>query len=877
MPYSIVFFFCGFLAACDVPRTPEHRERSVEAPTQGLEAEPVSAAEPKLTEPEIEPEEEQKEEDPPMTLIRIGEPQHRYPLLKELPVSDPPEMPHFTTHPRVDGTLEVRFPLTEDEAIWGFGQRFDAFNMRGRRIESWATDSWNNPDTSYFAVPFFISSRGFGLFVNCTGRVTFDIGAKKQGVLSIVIPEPGVDLILMHGEPADVSRAYTSLVGRPPYAPEWIYRAWLSRNSYLGAYEINRVLRRMRDLDMPVGVIVLEAWSEELHNFQFERRRYPNPITWIRRLQQRDVHVVCWITSSVWPGSKAHQEAREKGFLVLNEDGSEHIVRWLENGRKIDFRIPEAREWWRDMQKPLVDTGISGIKTDGGEHMPDAFFHNQHPYYYQKASLDAFREQDRKGIIFSRSGNPLTAGLGLVWAGDQDAEWSGLAAVVRAGLSAAFSGYPLWGHDIGAYSGIPAKDLYIRWLQFGAFSPIMQFHGESPREPWRFDEETLEIARFYFGVRERILPLLQEWGNQALADGTPIIRPLPWHYPDDPAVRDIDDQYLLGPHLLIAPVTRPGHSRPVYLPEGDWIDVWDGTAYTGPTRLDYHSELYQIPVFVRADAYARYSGLFDDAPHGKTPPIGIEQIEPRNAWGVAQKLLYARGNDPIEIAYRVSNHTDEATAIGIRMAPQAGIQAHPSQIIRFLLEPGASRDIRYAARAGDGTTPGTYPLTLEARRGGRDIDAPTAALVVSPEWKALGPFDGGVASEQPLDNQPVDYEATYEGPNGERISWRDVPSSAMQDDGAIDVGTVIGGGGFSTSYMHTTIFSQWPRRVRFLVGSGDAMTLWVNGREVLHLPVHRNPERDEDRVDTVLTGGLNQILIRISRDLAPHRFYFRVE
>ncbi len=877
------FLCCGILAGCDAPSAP-HRLDNVVA----VESSPERVAMKDLQEDEVETsprsedeseetETEAKETAPSAKRILLGEPGHRYPLLQDIPAGDLPDKPALMVHPRDDDRLELRIPLEAGEVVWGFGPRYEAFNMRASQIESWAKDAWNDMSSSYFAVPFYISSRGYGLFINSSGKVEFDIGAAQSNELSIVIPEPGVELITFQGNPAEISRAYTELVGRPAAAPAWIFRPWMSRNSYLSAYEVNRVLRRMEELGMPVGVVVLEAWAEELHNFRFERRRYPNPITWIRQLKRAGVHVVCWITPSVLPGTEAHEQARERGYLVLEEDGSEHIVRWLEHGRKIDFRIPDARDWWRDLQKPLVEMGISGIKTDGGEHMPDPFFHNKHPYYYQRASLDAFRESAREGITFSRSGNPRTAGLGAVWAGDQQAKWSRLAGVVRAGLSAAVSGYPLWGHDIGGYSGVPTKDLYIRWLQFGAFSPIMQFHGEQPREPWRYDRETLEVAQFYFTVRERLLPFLEQWGEQAVADGTPIIRPLPWHFPNDPDTYGIDDQFMLGPDLLVAPMVEPQSERSIYLPDGEWIDLWSGASHTGPVHRTHTAELLEIPVFARAEAYADYRDLFSDAPHKPAPaPIAVEAVAPQDARDIVPDRMYLRGTESIDLTYRITNNTDEPAHISVRLAPAAGIAVSPRQLVRFPLAPGTNREITFTVNATPHHTPGTYPLTLEVRRGGRDVPAPTLDLVLSPSWKVLGLFDGGVASEQELDDEPVDIEASHEDRDGKRITWKDVPSEAMRPDGLIDLADIVGDDDYSTSYVYTTIFSRWPRRVQIRTGSGDAMTIWINGREVLHHPVHRNPEQGEDIIEPVLIGGLNHVLVRISRDIAPHQFYFRI-
>lgn len=820
--------------------------------------------------------------DPPTTTLRfqIGDPAHRYELLNSPPQVDAIPVAEFEVSHAAPGQLLISFALQPGEAIWGCGQRFDAFNLRGTRLEHWVTDGWNRLDTSYFAVPFFISSEGYGLFVNHPGRIRFDIGQHQADRFLMLIPDDGVELIYFEGTPAEISKAYTELVGRPRSAPYWIFRPWMSRNSYYGAEEITTVVDRMAALGMPVGVVVLEAWAEQLHNFRFEQRRYPLPITWMRDLEQAGVRVVCWITPSVWQNSLAYNQARENGWLVLNDDGSEHVVRWLEDGRKIDFRIPEARDWWRDLQVHLIEMGVSGIKTDGGEHMPDPIFHNQHPYDYQRASLDAFVEAGREGITFARSGGPLNAGLSTFWAGDQHAEWSSLAAVVRGSLSAALSGFPLWGHDIGGYSGVPEKELYIRWLQFGAVSPIMQFHGvDAAREPWHYDAETVDIARFYFELRERLQPWLSQWGQDAVNDGIPIIRPLIWHFPDDPASHDIDSQFMLGPDLLFAPLVDESGTRSIYLPDEEWVDLWTGERITGPTTLQRTPALHELPAFVRESAHSRFEYLFADPPLPDTAPVQVRLTGTKNARGIVPPRRFLHSGQTHErFEYKVTNKSNVEQILGVRLAPtMAGIHVHPNQIIRFALLPGETRDLVFEVSTAFQTPPGTYPLRLEIRGEQQDWPAQTVEVVISPQWHALGLFEGGVGSDLNIDPTSVRLRGEYRNRRNEAIGWVRVPADIMAPDGLIDLSPVIGGDGFSTSYLRTNIHSEWLRRVNLVVGSGDGITIWLNGREILNRPIHRNSEPDQDRVPGVLMSGDNEIVVRLHRDLAPHHLYFRVE
>lgn len=808
--------------------------------------------------------------------MTFGQPVHRYTLKENLGQTDQVTRPSISATRGPNRTWQLTLPLKNNEAIWGFGQRFDAFNLRGKKLETWTTDGWNAMDTSYYAVPFFISSEGYGLFINHPGKIVFDIGHTEAGVLTITIPDDGVEVIAFEGDPSWISRRYTALVGRPREVPEWIYRPWISRNSYLGAYEIDRVTDRMSALGMPVGVVVLEAWAEQLHNFKFTTHRYPDPKEWIKKLNAKGVHVVCWITSSVWTSSDAYREAKERGYLVLNDDGSEHVVRWLENGRKIDFRKPEARAWWRDLHKPLIEMGVEGFKTDGGEHMPDPNFHNQHAYYYQEASLDAFRQLGKTGITFARSAGPLNAGLSTYWAGDQKAEWNGLKMVVRGGLSTALSGFPFWGHDIGAYTDIPTKELYIRWLQTGTFSPIMQFHGIDAREPWHFDEETIEISRSYFQLREKLLPFLSAWGELARQDGTPIIRPMVWTYPHDEKTHAIDDQYFLGPDLLIAPITDPIGKRGVYLPEGSWIDAWTGEMFTGPIQIPYVTPLARIPVFVRSETYETYHPLFGGLPERKIEPISVTLAGPKNAHGIVPPLRYWTHQRDAEVFYyEVRNNTREETQLRVGLRAPKDCQVDPPDHLNLLLGPGEVQRLAYHVTPLN-KNPASHPIRLDLRTAQGPVVTPEATLVVTPAWKVFGLLNGGVGSSQPLDSQPVRLGESQHGKDGTTIVWRNLPTHLLQDNGRISMEPITGADGSSTTYLTTSIPSDRVREIQFGAGFGDAMTVWLNGRKIHEVIGHRNAERDEDIFTGQLVPGNNELLIRNSRDLAPPHFYFRI-
>jgi hypothetical protein len=850
------------LAACDV-RTPESKPApEVTVPSPQPAPPPAPAATP-----------------PAVARLVAGAPAHRY-MLPGAP-ADVADLRATAIGSRLridvsETNTVVAVPLEDAEAIWGFGQRLDAYDLRGRKFEVWATDGWNRMDSCYFAIPWFVSSRGYGLFINCTGRLQVDVGVTHPGELRIEIPEAGVEIWGLQGTPDRIVADYTRLVGRPVEVPEWTFRPWISRNSYLGAYEVDRTIALMETNGLKASAVVLEAWEENLHNFRFETNRYPNPAGWIRSLHERGYRVICWTTSSIWPVGTTYEEAKRRGFLVRNADGSEHVTRWLENGRKLDFRVPEARDFWRDLHLPLIEMGVDGFKTDGGEHMPDAWFHNEHPYHYQRATLDAFEKAGRPGIAFARSGNPLTAGNSTFWGGDQLAEWRNLGVVVRGGLSAAWSGLFYWSHDVGGYTGEPTKELYLRWLQIGAFSPMMQLHGVTAREPWTFDTETLRIARGYFQVREKLQPYLVELAREARERGHPMWRPLSWICPDDPATRGIGDQFMLGPDLLLAPILDERSERTVYLPAGAWVDLWNGQPLTGPTRMAVRAELAVIPAYARADAYPRWRDLLDAVPHGPRSPLHVDLAGARNDRGIVPNQRYLRGQRYEKLFYTVRNHTAAPAHGEARPRMPPGFQVEPAQIA-FTAPPDGETRLAFYVTPPAQLPPGSYPVSTECRVDTRVALAPPVTLVQPPAWHVIGHFPGGVGTRQTLDGQTPDLSLAQPRAGGEPVRWQKVPADGIDANGYLDLDRLLGSAGGTTCFAYTRLNLASALRVRLYAGCGDSMTVWVNGSEVLQRIAHRNPDRDEDMVDVTLRAGANDILVRISRGIGANGMFFRIE
>ena len=850
--------------ACERPDPAPPAERvERDAPIQSALTEETEETE------HTEPREEQKVAG--RTRVQIGTPSQVYPLFPYTPLSDAPEHPRMTVHERNDGKLEVRLALAEDEAVWGLAQQAAAFNLRGHRIRGEAP-------SNDFPLPFFVASSGYGLFVNHIGLVEFDIGATESDELVITVPANRVELIFFEGSPREIVSHYTELVGRPRAAPQWMYRPWMSRETYWGQEEVNEMLQRMAELDLDIGAVTIDRWSTPFSPFRIDRTRYPRPVTWMRSLNEHGIHLFARLSPHFSPRQSIYQHPYDQDWLFRGPpDGDADLL---------DFDIPEARLWWRAQLQELAEMNFSGFVTETPapprSDFPDppekASGRQQHPYLYQHASFIASDAAGHPGFVLSREPHPLSAGLGALQTPRQHAEWTGLRNSLRAGLSAAFGGLPFWGHDIGGFYGIPDKELYIRWLQFGAFSPLMQFHGTTAREPWHYDQETVEIAQFYFTVRERLIPFLEPWGRAAREEGVPIIRPLPWCFPDDPQTHAIDTQYMLGPDLLVAPLVQPGKERTVYLPDGDWKELWTGAAYSGPRTIEHETRLHQIPLFVRAEAYDTYLPLLQGAPEEQRPTTRIEPDGVPNERGIVPSLRWLSYDQrTARIAYTITNLAEETTLLRVRLASRVGLQVVPDQLIRTVLEPGETKPFQFDIRLAPDLPPGTHSLQIEAMDDKGNLSVPAIRLVRPPKWSLLGPLDGGVGSAHNIAPANLDLDAEYRGIHDDPLRWRELPEAAIRDDGGIDLASAVGDEPHSTVYLHTTLHADQPRRVRFYAGSGDALAVWVNGENVFDLLMHRNPTRGEDLINGVLVNGENSILVRVSREYAPYRFYFRVD
>jgi alpha-D-xyloside xylohydrolase len=351
------------------------------------------------------------------------------------------------------------------------------------------------------------------------------------------------------------------------------------------------------------------VWDEEA---------FPDPEGFVRWLAERGFKLSLWENPYVWVNTEMHREGVEKGYFVRSQDGG--LARPLDNPDDtvlLDFTNPEAYRWWQDKHRPYLRMGVAAFKPDYGEAVPsDALFadgrtgeqaHNIYPLLYNRCVYEVMREERGEAMLFSRSGYAGSQRYPINWTGDQPCTWGGMVAALRSGLSLSLSGISMWSHDIGGFWNPdnmepPEPTLYIRWAQFGLLSSHARFHGIRGREPWYFGDKAVEVVLEFARLRYRLLPYIYSLAKEAEATGLPVARPLLLEYPDDPVAAAVDYEYLLGPNLLVVPVTNPEGRALVYLPPGAWYDWWSGERLEGPRHQQLEAPLERLPMYVRDDS-----------------------------------------------------------------------------------------------------------------------------------------------------------------------------------------------------------------------------------------------------------------------------------
>jgi len=575
-----------------------------------------------------------------------------------------------------DGTPYVReqLDLGVREHVYGLGERFTAFVKNSQTVDVWNADGGTSSEQAYKNVPFLLSDKGYGVFVDHPEHVSFEIGSEAVSRTQFSVAGQRLRYYVIAGpNPKDVLRRYTALTGRPAAVPDWSYGLWLS-TSFTTSYDEGTVMSfidGMAERGLPLSVFHFDCfWMRQFHwsDFVWDPATFPDPEGLLRRLHERDLKVCVWINPYIAQRSHLFDEGRELGYLVKNPDGSVwQWDMWQAGMALVDFTNPEAVDWYQGKLRTLLDMGVDCFKTDFGERIPtDVRWHDgadpqaMHNYYthlYNKAVFDLLVAERGEGeaVLFARSATAGGQQFPVHWGGDCESTFVSMAESLRGGLSLSMSGFGYWSHDIGGFEGTPDPAVFKRWLAFGLLSSHSRLHGsDSYRVPWAFDDEAVEVTRRFTELKLSLMPYLARVGRTAHTEGLPVMRPMVLEFPEDPATATVDTQYMLGESLLVAPVFSADGEVDVYVPEGTWTSLIDGSRITGPRWHRQRHDFLSVPLLVRPDSVL---------------PVGARTDRPDydHADGVTLRLFdlvdgHASTTTVGQVSFRVTRTGDTITA-----------------------------------------------------------------------------------------------------------------------------------------------------------------------------------------------------------------------
>jgi alpha-D-xyloside xylohydrolase len=530
--------------------------------------------------------------------------------------------------------VHEQLALGVGECVYGLGERFAAFVKNGQSIDIWNRDGGTGSDQAYKNVPFYLTNRGYGVFVNHPERVEFEVATEKVARVQFSVPGQSLDYFVIYGPtPREILEKYTALTGRPALPPAWSFGLWLT-TSFTTRYDettVTDVLAELESRELPLSVFHFDCfWMRAFRwcDFEWDPAVFPDPPAMLQRLKARGLKVCVWINPYIAQASPLFDEGRAHGYLLKRTDGSTwQWDLWQPGMAIVDFTNPDACRWFADKLRGLVAMGVDSFKTDFGERIPtdDVLWHDgsdpqkMHNFYaflYNRVVYDVLVETKGAGdaVLFARSATAGCQQFPVHWGGDCASSFESMAETLRGGLSLGVCGFGFWSHDIGGFEGTPPTDVYKRWLAFGLLSSHSRLHGSSSyRVPWLFDDEAVEVMRRFTRLKHRLMPYLYAQALDAHEHGVPLLRPTFFEFPGDPACDTLDRQYLLGESLLVAPVFSADGGVDLYLPDGVWTHLLTGEARQGGRWFHETHDFLSLPLYVRPNTVLAL-GTDDDRP-----------------------------------------------------------------------------------------------------------------------------------------------------------------------------------------------------------------------------------------------------------------------
>ena len=547
-----------------------------------------------------------------------------------------------------------RFYLRDAASYFGLGERFDTLDHAHTVVKNLSTDNEGvKGASSYKPIPFFMSTTGYGFWLDTTGEASFDLNATDKNEIVVDVATAKLRIVLFTGpEFPTILDRFTAQAGRSMLPPYWAFAPWKARDYHQNQAQVKEDVDRNRELGLPVSVILIDSpWEATYNDYKFNPKQFDDAAGMVKYIHAQGYKLVLWHTpwinvksdppteagfaGKIAPLAENYQFAADQNLFVKNPNGSPYVGRWWKGmGSLIDFTYPKAKQWWQDQLRQAIAAGADGFKDDDGEgnFFGDVKFSDgsdaramrqKYAVLYNNA-VEELIQKDLKGngVLLARSVTVGANGIGFLWGGDNEASFSplnGLPTAVTAGLGAGLSGMPLWTADLGGYLATPDTPnarLLERWTEYAAFSPLMEVMSSKNIGPWDFDansksgdangppgsHQALDIYRKYAVLHMSLFPYRYAAAQEAAQTGMPLMRALVLNYQSDPQARAVRDEYLFGGDFLVAPVIDAGTERAAYLPAGDWVNYWTGSPVAGGQVVVADAPEDVIPVWVRAGA-----------------------------------------------------------------------------------------------------------------------------------------------------------------------------------------------------------------------------------------------------------------------------------
>ncbi|MDK2805020.1 MAG: alpha-D-xyloside xylohydrolase [Thermoanaerobacterium sp.] len=529
--------------------------------------------------------------------------------------------------------IREQLDLGVDEYVYGLGERFTPFVKNGQVIDIWNRDGGTSSEQAYKNIPLYVTNKGYGVFVNDTGLVSYEIASERVSKVQFSVMDEEMEYFIIGGGTIkNVLINYTSLTGKPSLPPAWSFGLWLT-TSFLTNYDEKTVsffIDEMIKRDIPLSVFHFDCfWMKEFQwcDFEWDSRYFPDPENMLKRLKERGVRISVWINPYIAQKSKLFDEAAEKGYLLKKANGDVwQWDLWQPGMGIVDFTNPHACQWFSSKLEKLIDMGVDCFKTDFGERIPtDVVYydgsdsekmHNYYTFLYNKVVYNTLAKKlgKDKAIVFARSATAGSQQFPVHWGGDCNATYESMAETLRGGLSLSMSGFAFWSHDIAGFESTATPDIYKRWAAFGLLSSHSRLHGSGAyKVPWLYDEEAVDVLRYFTKLKNKLMPYLYSKAYEASITGVPVMRPMVMEFQDDPTCAYIDTQYMLGDSLLVAPIFNEEGIAKYYLPKGKWTNYLNGAVVNGQQWIQEKHGYMSIPLMVRPNTIIA-TGNIDSRP-----------------------------------------------------------------------------------------------------------------------------------------------------------------------------------------------------------------------------------------------------------------------